>query len=57
MSGPVFIAQGEESSQDTPADLMIGWGKRGLMIYVGWGYIRPCSSGVRSEPHTFPRRG
>ena len=26
----VFIAQGEQRSRDTPADLLIGWGKRGL---------------------------
>lgn len=30
----VFIAQGEERSQDTPADLLIGWGKRGLGIHL-----------------------
>ncbi len=38
----VFIAQGEEGSQDTPADLLIGWGKRGLAIHlpVGGGLIR-----------------
>ena len=43
----VFIAQGEERSQDTPADLLIGWGKRGLRIHllVGWGHIRPCQGG------------
>ena len=41
----VFIAQGEERSHDTPADLLIGWGKRGLMMHlqVGWGIkgLRP----------------
>ena len=37
--GPVFIAQGEERSYNRPAGLLIGWGKRGLMIHllVGWG--------------------
>ena len=39
----VFIAQEEERSRDTPADLMTGWGKRVLMIHLllGWGCIRP----------------
>ena len=39
----VFIAQGEERSQDTPADLLIGWGKRGFMIHllVGWELVKP----------------
>ena len=46
--GHVFIAQGEERSRDTPADLLIGWGKRGLRIHllvvwrlVGAGRSRP----------------
>ena len=30
----VFVAQGEQRSQDTPADLLIGWGKRGLTIHL-----------------------
>ena len=35
----VFITQGEERSYDASADLLIGWGKRGVMIHlpVGWG--------------------
>ena len=39
----VFIAQEEERSQDTPADLLGGWGNRGLLIglLAGWGRIRP----------------
>ena len=39
----VFIAQGEERSYDTPADLLIGLENRDLMIHllVGWGHIRP----------------
>ena len=28
----MFTDQGEERSHDTPADLLIGWGKRGLAI-------------------------
>ena len=36
--GPVcfygFIPQGEERSGDTPADLPIGWGRRGLTIHL-----------------------
>ena len=49
----------EENSCDTPADLLTGWGKRGLMIHllVGWGRVRPQWGGVRSAPHTFPSRG
>ena len=37
----VFITQGEERSCDTPADLLIGWGKRVLMTHLlaGWGCI------------------
>ena len=31
----VFIAQGEEKSRDTSADVLIGWRKRGL-TYTGW---------------------
>lgn len=30
-----FIAQGEARAQETPADLLIGWGKRGL-TYTCW---------------------
>ena len=30
----VFITQGKERSYDTPADLLIGWGKRGLGIHL-----------------------
>ena len=30
----VFSAQGEKGSQDTPADLLTGWGKRGLRIHL-----------------------
>ena len=40
----VFIAQGEERSQDAPADLLIGWRKRGgsdIHVLAGWGLIRP----------------
>ena len=35
----VFIARGEERSQDTPADPLIDWENRGLKIHllVGWG--------------------
>ena len=53
-----FIAQGEERSCDTPADLLVGWGKRGLRIHllVGWGCIRPYRGWVRSGAHTFPSR-
>ena len=52
-----FIAQGEERSCDTPADLLVGWGKRGLRIHllVGWGCIRLCRGEVRSRAHTLPR--
>ena len=55
----VFITQGEERSQDIPADLLIGWGKRGLMIHcwlVGGCHIRSLWGEVRSGPHTFPSR-
>ena len=43
----VFIAQGEERSPDTPADLLIGWGKRGLMMHllVGWGHMKALCGG------------
>ena len=39
----VFIAQGEERSHDTPANLLIGWGKKGRRIHllIGWERIRP----------------
>ena len=39
----LFIAQGEERSYDTPADLLLGWEKAGLTIHllVGRGHIRP----------------
>lgn len=55
----IFITQGEERTQDTPADLLIGWGKRGLRIHllVGWGYISCHRGSVRNGPHTFPSRG
>ena len=57
----VFITQGEERSHDTPANLLIGWGKRGLRIHllVGWGYIRPYRAleGQKSRPCTFSSRG
>ena len=38
----VFITQGEKRSCHTPADLLIGGGKRGFMIHllVGWGLTR-----------------
>ena len=38
----VYIAQGEGRSQDTAVDLLIVWGKTGLMIHllVGWGHTR-----------------
>ena len=38
----IFITQGEARSPDTLADLLIGWGKRGLTIHllVAWGRIR-----------------
>ena len=38
----VFITQGEERSRDTPADLLIGWGERGVLtihLLVGWGVV------------------
>ena len=44
----VFITQGKERSYDTPADLQICWGKRGLTIQflVGWGaYKTPIGAG------------
>ena len=43
MEKSVFIAQGKERSCNIPADMLIGWGKRGLRIHflVGWGHIRP----------------
>lgn len=43
----VFITQGEERSQDTPADVLIGWGKRELTIHllVGWECIRILATG------------
>ena len=44
----VSIAQEVERSQDIPADLLIGWEKRGILHHKGW---------VRSGPHTFPSRG
>ena len=36
-----------ERSSDTPADLLIGWGKKGLMMHllVGWGHIRSTWGG------------
>lgn len=39
----IFKAQGEERSQDTLADVLIGWDKRGLRIQllVDCGHIRP----------------
>ena len=39
----VFIAQGKERSCGTPADLQMGWGKRGSKIHfpVGWQQIWP----------------
>ena len=44
----------EERSCDIPADLLIGWGRRGFMIHllVGWGYIRPLK-GQRKEWATY----
>ena len=38
----VFIAQEEKRSYDTPVDLLIDWGKKGLGIHflLGWGHIR-----------------
>ena len=43
----VFMAPGEERSQDTPADLLIGWGRSGPMIHllVDWGCVRPYGAG------------
>ena len=34
-------------SPDTPADLLIGWGKRGLMMHllVGWGHMKALCGG------------
>ena len=59
MSFSVFITQGEEKFQDMPADLLITWRKRGLMIHllVGWGRMRPYRGLARSGPGTFPSRG
>ena len=39
----IFITWEEERSCNTPANLLIGWGKRSLRIHllVGWGYIMP----------------
>ena len=39
----VFTAQGEARADNTSADLLTGWGKRGLTTHllVGWGHIRP----------------
>ena len=52
----VFISQREEKSYNTPVYLLIGWGKRGLMIQLlaGWGMYKAPWGGVRSGPHTFP---
>ena len=46
----VFLAQGEDQYQDTPADLLMSWGKGGLAkhLLVGWGHIRPYRGGVTS---------
>ena len=61
MHGSVcFYSPGrEDGSYDTPSSLLIGWGKKGLMIHllVGWGYTMPHRGGVRSGPHTFPIGG
>ena len=45
----VFITQEEERYFDIPADLLIGWGKRGFMIHllVGWRCIRAPSRGLK----------
>jgi len=32
----VFIAQGEVRSQDTPADLLIGWKEGSYNTLAGW---------------------
>ena len=55
----VFITQGVERSLMTPADLLVGWGKRGLRghLLVVWGLIRPLEGQVRRGPHSFPSRG
>ena len=50
----VFIAQGEARSPDTPADLLIGWGKRGLRIHL---LVAPPRGVGRSGPNPFPSRG
>ena len=42
MSG--FIAQAEGRSQDTPVALLIGWGKRGLVGWLG-AYKAPIGAG------------
>lgn len=51
----VFLAQGEDQYQDTPADLLMSWGKGGLAkhLLVGWGHIRPYRGQVRSGTHIF----
>ena len=37
----------EERANDTPADLLIGWGEKGLTIHllVGWGLLDPYRGG------------
>ena len=43
----------------TPDNLLIGWGKRGLImdLLVGWGHIRPYRAGVRSGATCLSQEG
>lgn len=53
----VFIAQGERTSYNAPADWL--W-KDGIFRYTCWlvGNLHcPSRGGVRSGPHAFPSRG
>ena len=50
----------EERSYDTTIDLLIGWGKGGVLRYTCWllGAYKTCiEKRVRSGPHAFPGRG
>ena len=55
----LYIAQGEERSQDIATDLLIVWGKRGLTdTLAGWlGCIMPLQGLGEEQACTFPSRG